>query len=456
MNIKKMSFFVKSMALLVATFVLCAIIAIPVFLISVEHPAQGSITITLNYDTSTEGLAPTGELYSVQSIKDNKIIDKALQELGLSEKYKSEDILKNLSVTGNYPKDIVKQLTSTSSISEYDAYGKVTSGRYFPTSYSVVLYNDFDHHINSASLKELVQKIAEIYCSEFMNKYSFSTLEAIKADDYLTDDSNDYFQDVSVMRLRIKGISDYAAEIYRAKPSFMYEGSTFNDIVKNCATITQYDLPRIESNITVNALSKDVERLCNDYEQRLLNLEYQLSEAEANLESINQIIDGYEKDAVLYIASGDSTIKIDSNSEATYNSLIATRVAQSQAISSIAADISYYEQRLNDYKNPSANSARNIAKLETDIDSVNKQIDSIENHLSVLVKAYNRVELGNCIYINEAKVTRASIFSGSYIVQVVKIAAPVCLVVLAAIHVLIVKKNIDKFKADSKADSKAK
>ena len=131
-------------------------------------PTYASTTLQLSFDGAAQGLLPNGAKYNVQDMISDQVLEEALAAAGMKESYTAEQIRENLTVTGVYPEDIVKQAMSYESLLNFTANRKLTIGDYFPTTYGVSLKNEFDHTISQGKLEELLKQIMAAFQANFI------------------------------------------------------------------------------------------------------------------------------------------------------------------------------------------------------------------------------------------------------------------------------------------------
>ena len=310
-------------------------------------PTYISAELQLTFDGAAEGKAPDGYAFSVDDLTSDAVIRAALEAASLSDEYTPEQIRSGLVITGNYPEDIVKQTMSYDSLLNFTANRTLTVDRYHPTLFRVTLYNYFDSHISRAKLENLLRSLLSAYQSQFAVEYAQGAM-AVGEDDSFELSNYDYPQQLQILQQRLAAVSAYAQEMYEREPSFRYGGSSFNDIVARISNLQDSDIGRLNANMTLNALTKDPDRLETQYEFAMRDLNDRLTRHLEQLTNMDALIDSYEKSEIIYISTSDSLTKIDGNSSETYDALIDLRREIAEDNTMTSSQIATYRLKLAD------------------------------------------------------------------------------------------------------------
>lgn len=410
----------------------------------VVHPGAtyASGTVELLYTGAAQGLAPNRERFSIEPLCGENVITKALEKTGLAEKYSVEEVQSNLSVSGNYPKEIVRMISDYDSLLDFSAGRTVPISNYYPTSYTAILRSGFSSRISKAALKSLLNAILECYQEEFRNLYSFE-LQLDGADELYSVADYDYSQQVSVLNTRLNILSDYAAKLFAEDRNYTYRGNTFQEIETRCRQLAETEIAALQANLTVNAMTRDAGRLLNQYEYEIEVMQNQVIEKTAQMKEVIGLIADYEKDYTLFLSDGESVLKVESNSTDTYNALVAERLSIADEITELNASISENKMLISDLKkNQSVSGKTAIADLEADIRSAEQQVNIIFSDLQAMLQDYNNTVMpGNAVTLKAVRSSAPSLFSGAFVARGVKCGGPVILLALILISVSVISKR---------------
>jgi cell division protein FtsL len=306
-----------------------------------------SSTIELTFEGAAEGKAPDGYAFSVDDLTSDEIINAALERCNLAGKYTPEQVRKALVVSGGYPQDIIGQTMSYDSLLNLTASRTLTVDRFHPTLFSVTLYDRFDEKLSKAQQTKLLESLLEVYKEHFASVFGQGTMGRELAG-FFTFDEYDYPQQLSIMQLLLNTISDYAAEMYERNPAFRYNGESFNDIVTRIVSIRESDLNRLNATMSLNALTKDPDRLLTQYQFEMRELENQLLRREQQLKKLDELIASYEKSEIIYISTEQSLTKIDGDSSKTYDALVDLRKQLTTDNTLTGSKISTYRMKISD------------------------------------------------------------------------------------------------------------
>jgi len=408
-------------------------------------PTSASATIEFLYDGAAKGLDPNGTTFDGSSIVTEQIVTSALQTLGWQDKYAVSEIMRSVAVQGYYPKDIVKTLMDYDSVLRAEDTKELVSKNYYPTKYNVVLYNYFDSRISKGDLTKLLDTLVSTYYNYFIKEYSKSydfDLLATNLDVY----GYDYVQQVEILMSKISLIKQYCDEAYELKPSFTSNGVSFQDISLKCQSIIDTYMNKIDVNITMNALTTDVEALINKYEYSIIKLNYSLNDQKATLEYISDLVDNYERDSTLYIPSGDTIIKVGSTSGETYDAMVARKVALESSIADINAKIFDYTNRLEEITSEEKSNTLNYTTLKLDLQTVSDQLNAVKEDFNTLAAAYNDKYIASgSVSTTKANYSTVNLLSIGFIVLAVECCGPFCaiavIIILAINLVSVIKKS---------------
>lgn len=307
-----------------------------------------SSTIELTFEGAAEGKAPDGYAFSIDDLTSDEIINAALERCGLAGKFTPDQVRKALVISGGYPQDIIGQTMSYDSLLNLTASRTLTVDRFHPTLFSVTLYDRFDTKLSKAQQTKILESLLEVYKEHFAMVYGQGTMGKELATGFFTFAEYDYPQQLSIMQLLLNTISDYAAEMYEREPAFRYNGDSFNDIVTRIASIRESDLNRLNATMSLNALTKDPDRLLMQYQFEMRELENQLLRREQQLKKLDELIASYEKSEIIYISTEQSLTKIDGDSSKTYDALVDLRKQLTTDNTLTGSKISTYRMKISD------------------------------------------------------------------------------------------------------------
>ena len=309
------------------------------------HPDRtgASASLQFSFDGAAEGLAPNGEPFDLSSMASDEVLTAALQESGLAEKYTAEQLRDCLLVQGEYPENIVSQLTSYESVLDFNASRNLTISQYYPTLYRVTLYNDFDKKISQKDLTGLLDNLIAAWKKDFSKTYAMGT-QAVNVQWNL--ENYDYPQQLTIVSRLMSQARDYALKMYKAEPLLKVNGYSFNDIAVRLAALNDNEISRLNANIAMNALTRNILRQITQYQYTLKELNTELAKKKDQLEQMDALIASYKKNEVIYLTTSDTLTKIDGNSSQTYDELTTIRKTVADEIADINGQISLNQQRL--------------------------------------------------------------------------------------------------------------
>jgi hypothetical protein len=308
-------------------------------------PTYASATLVLTFDGAAAGIAPNGVPFNLRELNCDEVLSEGLKAAALEGSYTPEQIRPSLTVRGVYPDAMAEQVMHYESLLNFTTSRELTVGDYHPTTFGITLTNDFDKSISRDQLTALLKGITEAYRSYFSRVYAYgldtdSTI--FKLEDY------DYPQQLQIIEGRLSSVSAYAQELYEKDPAFRFRGAGFNDISVRLNNLIDSSITRLSADLTINALTRDTERMLTQYQYQILDLGIQREKQNQELNKLDKLIASYEKNEIIYLSTSDSLTKIDGNSSETYDALVDRRKVVADGITELGSRITNYNLMIND------------------------------------------------------------------------------------------------------------
>ena len=299
--------------------------------------------LSFTFDGAQEGLAPNGYAFDISEISSEAVVTQALQSAGMDSRYTAEDIIPCIEVQGVFPEDLIQEMTKYNSVTDSSSSQNLTLTEYHPTVFAVSLYQDFDENISKSDLTKLLTELLASYRSWFARTYAMGSIGGVESDslkDY------DYFQQLEILRVALQQASDYAAQMAEREPGFLLNGKGFNDISLQFANMATSDLARLNATMTMNSLSKDLDRLKERYAFEIKELQSRVG-VQTNLsKDLDDLLTTYAKSGVIYLSTSETLNKVDNQSSAVYDKLADVRREVTDGIGSLNKDITSYKNQL--------------------------------------------------------------------------------------------------------------
>ena len=339
----------RKVIIILAICVAIGLILSAVLFLQDKAPATATGSIQLSFDSATEGVAPNGAKISPDDILNDEVLETALKTAGFDAKYTVDQIRTSMTVNGVYPDNIVKQMISYDSLLDFTTSREFNMKKFSPTQFNVTLNNRFDSSMSNADQAKLLQSILQSYKDYFIANYSlgFSTTSY---DDLFDLTTYDYPQMLQVIEMDMSQIAQYATELYEKDPTYRYAGRGFNDTYIRLQNLIDNDLARMNANLTMNALTKNNERLLMQYECEIRDRENELEKKNAELINLEKLLASYDKNEIIYLSTSDSLNKIDGNSSETYDLLVENKKEVADRITALKIEINDYRLKMDDLK----------------------------------------------------------------------------------------------------------
>lgn len=432
------------------TLVVCGVAGLILALVLFNaNPGRTGVTSSIEFafDGAAEGKAPNGYRFDLNGFTSDEVLSAALKDAGLDGKYTVDQIKANILVSGVYPKNIVDQMTKYESLLTGDA-GKVNAVDYHATLYSVTLYNDFDKSIPQVDLENLLAAIM----SEFRIRFEQTYAVVLKDDGMLANLSEyDYPQQLELLQVSLRRYADFAGQMAEEHADFLVSGEGFLDIASKYDTLRTVDLERLSGQVTMNALSKDQERIVSQYENEIKVLQIRLTELTKEAAETEGLIKQYTKDDIIYVSTAESLQQVSGNSTQTYDRLIYLRKELDEQISELNKELTELQLKLSDITGKTQTAAaldsgdeseegtaeiaivtteaREAQKtvLEKTLNSVVTKQNKITEDFTAFLKAYSEREMNDStVAITAVRYNAPKILSGAFVMHAVKVAGPIC------------------------------
>ena len=462
----------RILVILVISAVIGLILSTVLFL---TEPAQTTVTasIQFSFKDAADGIAPNGNRFGVEDITDDEVLNAALTAAGMEDRYTAEQIRPSLSATGVYPENLQKQMTSYDSLLDFTASREFNIKKFNPTQFSIQLTNEFDTSIRKTDMEKLLGTILQVYKAHFIQTYSVG-FDTTGYDQLFDLTGYDYPQMLQVTEMEMNQIATYAEAMYEVEPTFTYNGMGFNDIYIRMQNLVDNDIVRMNANLTMNALTKDTQRLVMQYECEIRDRENELEKKNAELASLDKLLEAYDKNEIIYLSTSDSLTKIDGNSSETYDALVERRKEVADEISKLKSEIKDYKLKLADLLGTdaepetanneavgseesttpvvaqiaatvvpeAADKTAQLQALEADIANLLSKKDTVINDFAAMLQYYNETQLNDStIMTTNVKYHSHQLISGAFIVKCIKTAGPIFVIGLLLCLILKIRKE---------------
>ncbi len=419
--------------ILIIAIILGLIVSLVRFLITDPSREYANASFMLLYSGAEEGRAPNGQPYSVDVIRGEDFLEGVIEKAGLKDTLSAEELAENMAVRGSYPRDIIQQIKSWDSLLTSDPTRVVRLNDYYPTNFSVSIYNEFKNKLSKAQLTGLLNTLIEDYKLQYQKIYG-AGVDWSSIDGIFSPDNRDYMQAVDLLMAKAQMVDKHSQALYEEKQAFSYEGTTFAALSTRAQAIISSDLQSLSANITLNALSRDVDALRQKYAYEVENLNRKLLSLTRNLGQVETLIEGYEMDATIYLGSGDNIITVAGNSKETYEALVQAKADLSGEITATRISINDYTSKIEDLDAQAEAGTYDDSTVVASIKAAEKKINDLIADFDELAKAYNEEYASTSTIRSTSAVFRGnSIASTSFIKTVIMSEAPLCALALIVI-----------------------
>lgn len=415
------------------------------FKIFYKQPCYSSQAIQFDYDGASDGLDPNGNAFDAVNFLTDDVIENALVKSELKDKYSVELVKQNVVMENVVPSNIVKEINSFESLTKKDDTREISSKDYHPIRYNFVLSKDIDKSISKDKLNGLLGNIVDSYCEKLYSTYKKSYNSELYNNLYDVE-NYDYTYQSEAYASRLKILADYADAVYQQAYKKDKQFEAFKNVSITCQALMTSEINQIDNMIKLHALSKDLDSLKNFYNYKIETLNYDKVKYTSDLTAISAQVAAYDKDSTIYVGSGESVIKVESNSAETYNALLAKQIELSDKVASISIEIADCESILDDINHATATDDEYVV-VRNYIARLGAKFKAVEKDFTDLLDAYNAK------FLNETMVSKSdvyyqsnSIISGAFVSRSAKIIINSLLLTLMGITIYYLVREIKKNK----------
>ncbi|HRR76739.1 MAG TPA: lipopolysaccharide biosynthesis protein [Ruminococcus sp.] len=353
--------------------------------------------ISFNYSGIENGKDPAGRNFDINIVKNSQVIADSLTKNDVDME-KASDVQQNITFEGIIPQDAIDKITAYKSVYETANSGNLAAAQamldvtFYPTQYKVY----FDYDQCDMTKKEAVQvfnDILEGFNDYFYELYGYNkTLgTSVASIDYK---SYDYSEAVDLFRSNLKILSKYVKGLaandnnqFRSNKT----GLTFNDLAQSISTVSNLDLDKISSYISVNNITKDKEATAAYYQYRIDSLNREKDALTERLATLTETIGSYQKDNILIMATENGANSELTTNSGEYDKLIERKDSVASDLAETKQSIKYYEQRKEGLDKATTSTPAMMEKVEADFEVLNTRLQKLIEDTQLTAEEYYEI-----------------------------------------------------------------
>lgn len=331
--------------------------------------------IELNYPGIELGQNPDGTQFDIRQLKSPYVIEKALEELALTNSgVKLDEVRRNIDITSIIPNDISQRAETM--IKQGQEYV------YYPSEFKITYKVNKAFSYNQGI--QLIETIIDEYKKYFYTLYSdVKTIEnTIGTLDF---SSYDYPDIVEVINTQIAGIQEFLESKAEEDSNFRSAetGFSFADLNRSFDILKTVDTTKLESLVNTYNLTKDRDKLIKDYEYKVKRMELEMAKKNSEADEARKLMDQFKKEDYVLIPDGSRNELKTENPSSYYNTLAEIAITASVEAANMQHEIEYYKNEIERLK---AVTEVNNTKL---IEEANSLIESIQTKMIDLISKTN-------------------------------------------------------------------
>ncbi len=338
---------------LIALMVVISIILSSVgYVLVTPYKGTVSMMISFNFDGIDKGLDPYGNNFDISKIKSPVVLNKVVENLGLS-KYdiSADDLRTNIDLTPIIPGDVTQKIKSLEEAKQQNIED-IQDYTYYPNKYTIKLNIPRSLNIGATKEREILDELFKQYQEYFFNTYSDKSVlsNALGPIDY---DKYDYPEISDVIQNQIDIIQNYLAtknkeleaNNFRSKKT----GLAFVDIIDSIGVLKKVDLQRIDSIIGSYNLTKDKDKLIKLYEYRIQQSQLESMKKKDEAKIYDDKVSKYQKDKNVLFVSGsgqDANTVETSETSKYYDEMMDKSAVAGVDAQNAVHDATYYQMQI--------------------------------------------------------------------------------------------------------------
>ena len=347
---------------------------------SISHESVTAL-ISYKYDGIEKGLDPAGRKLDVNKIRAPGIISNVLKELDISEEL-SENVRRAVSIEGIIPDKAQDEIALYKGIysraGSKEAADSLLSVDY-NSSYYLIKLDNAAAGLDSEEGRNVMNGILKGYQEYFFRTYGYNEAlgDSISAIDYK---DYDYPIAVDIFRTTLDDVYRYISRIQQKDPVGFRSSRTgynFDDIKRMIDTVKTAELDEFSAYITVNDITRDKQSLMPYYEYKISDLERKAEVTKAELDSVNDSINNYEKDTIMLFDESSDEKNRYSQASKNYDELIDRKLVLEDDYSNKQARIEYYKLRAEQMQDNEENGTKDFSKADERIEELYSRINDI-------------------------------------------------------------------------------
>ncbi len=408
--------------------------------------------IGFNYEGASDGLAPDGTEFDINSIKNPVVIEAALTSLNYSLN-QVNNIRDAIVIEGIVPTEAVDQITVYKGA--YEKNGSLEAARqmldinYNYTQYKVT-FNFSKTAFGDDDAALVLNTILECYSDYFYEQYGSCETVGNAA---LAIDYSDYDYLIAVDRY-IETLDSLYSSIESLKNVDFRStetGYTFSDLSNAINIAKAYNAEALTAYILDGSIVNDKQGLISYYEYQLAETKRYQSEAVSNVKAIQESIENYKKDQVIvYGELQEETATTYNTGSEEYDMLFDQLYEAQKVVSDYNYTIDNYEARLASVKKfaSSKPDTDSVAYVEERIAELDSTVNELTQAINDSLKEYNKsIAFANAYSV----LVPANVLSTSYVSMLISnIMTPLIIVECVVFFMYLVISIIHGFVTDSK------
>ncbi|MBQ8081488.1 MAG: hypothetical protein IJ240_06285, partial [Clostridia bacterium] len=277
-------------------------------------PTKGKAIATVNFsfDGIEDGLDPDGNRFDAEEIKSEEMLLAAAQDAGLSLSAEAlKAVQSNTTVEGSVPENIIREITTQSSVFDGDAISVLSEQRldaYYPTQYRVTL--DYTAAgLTADQGNRLLDSLLRLYQTGFAGRYGYNA--AIEQDLEKYDDTQfDYEESVKLLDAGLELLGGYTKQL-ADRDKGMYRsaetGYSFEDLQAAINTVRSQDISLLTSYLASNNVTNSWKEKADYYNYMIEDQQRARLALQERIDQLSSLIDSYAKTNAVVMGSGTAS-----------------------------------------------------------------------------------------------------------------------------------------------------
>lgn len=272
------------------------------------NPIKGEARTLLSFDYEgvDKGLNPHGGTFEILQVKNDNVLSKTIEELGLEEKGITKEVLgKHIKLKGDVPRDVMNRILPQEAQTGSNALQSVEGIGYHPTQYHVNLVNTKELGLSKKEAVQVIDTLIKYYTEDFTQRYK-DTQVLVSASAAVDAERYDYSEYIGLVEGQLDIMYQYLLGKEKTARNFVATSTQmgFRDLLARIERLKDIEITNVNALIDTFTITRNRRELVSIYENRMNKLQREQQQLSKRREALATALKDYEKDPAILLEDG--------------------------------------------------------------------------------------------------------------------------------------------------------